>query len=71
MKKMVRAEKKKALKRAKNFGDSKPEDVDNEDDNALTERKVDKNDIKERIEKGDYDLCHHFSKKAILQLEAQ
>ena len=69
VKKMIRAEKKKALKRAKNFGDSKPEDIENEDDNAPTERKVDKDEIKDKIKKGEYDLSHHFSKKGILQLE--
>lgn len=50
MKKMVRAEKKKALKRTKNFGDSKVDDLNlnNDEDNvdAPTERKVDKDSIK-------------------------
>jgi DNA-nicking Smr family endonuclease len=67
---MVRAEKKKALKRAKNFSDAKQEDIDN-DDEVPTERKVDKNEIKDKIEKGEYDLSHHFSKKAVLQLEVK
>ena len=46
MKKMVRAEKKKALKRTKNFADAKAEDLDDDDENTPTERKVDKDSIK-------------------------
>ena len=66
MKKMVRAEKKKALKRTKNFGDSKVEDLEGDDENTPAERKVDKDAIKLKIEGGEYDLSHHFSKKGIL-----
>ena len=68
---MVRAEKKKALKRTKNFGDSKVDDLENDEENAPTERKVDKDSIKQKIESGVYDLSHHFSKKGILQLDVK
>jgi hypothetical protein len=50
MKKMVKVEKKKALKRIKNFGDAKQEDLlDEEKTEAPTEKKVDKDDIMEKV----------------------
>jgi hypothetical protein len=44
LKKMVKVEKRKALKRAKNFADAKQENLD---EDAPTEKKVDKDDIME------------------------
>lgn len=46
LKKMVKVEKRKALKRAKNFGDAKLEDID---EDVPTEKKVDKDEIMEQI----------------------
>ena len=46
LKKMVKVEKRKALKRAKNFGDAKQEDID---EDVPTEKKVDKDEIMEQI----------------------
>jgi len=43
---MVKVEKRKALKRAKNFGDAKQEDID---EDVPTEKKVDKDEIMEQI----------------------
>lgn len=63
---MVKAEKKKALKRVKNFSDAKPEDMDSE---APTEKKVDKDELMVKIEKGEYDMSLHFSKKGCLQVD--
>jgi hypothetical protein len=63
LKKMVKVEKRKALKRTKNFGDAKQDDLD---DDAPTEKKVDKDDLMARVENGDYDMSLHFSKKGCL-----
>ena len=78
VKKLTRIEKRKKLKRAKNFSDSKPEDLEkdeeevkeNPDSDLPVQLKVDKKEMKEKIKKGDYDFNIHFSKVASIDLEA-
>mmetsp|Transcript_1866 Transcript_1866/g.2550 ORF Transcript_1866/g.2550 Transcript_1866/m.2550 type:complete len:116 (-) Transcript_1866:1865-2212(-) len=77
LKKLVRTEKRKALKRSKNFGDTRVEDLDKEenfkeqeDAELPTQKKVDKDKLRELIKLGDYDIGLHFTKVADLDLEA-
>lgn len=45
--------------------------MDNEEETeAPTEKKVDKDEIMQKIEKGEYDMSLHFSKKGCLQIDA-
>lgn len=66
LKKLVRIEKRKSLKRAKNFSDKKAEDIDKDEANLAEEedlpieKKVDKEAIRDKLSKGDYDLSVHF-----------
>lgn len=62
LKKMVRSEKKRAVKRAKR---------DESDGETPVERKVDKDELRERVASGAYDVSLHFSKKASLDLDLQ
>lgn len=62
LKKMVRVEKRRALKR-------KRAEVDDSGDELPTEKKVDKASLKERFQAGDYDLSMHFSKKTVIDVE--
>ena len=62
LKKMVRVEKRRALKR-------KRTEMEESGDELPTEKKVDKSSLKEKINSGDYDLSMHFSKRSIIDIE--
>ena len=62
LKKMVRTEKRRALKR-------KRTDMEESGDELPTEKKIDKSSLKEKIKNGDYDLSMHFSKRSIIEIE--
>ena len=63
LKKMVRVEKRRALKR-------KRTDLEElSGDELPTEKKVDKSSLKEQISSGNYDFSMHFSKRSIIDIE--
>ncbi len=64
LKKMLRHEKRKALKR-------KREELDEADDDedALNNIKIDKDELAQKLQKGEYDVGLHFSKKLAFSLD--
>lgn len=62
VKKLIRVEKRRALKR-------KREEEVNEDEDALDKIKIDKEKIVQLVEEGQYDIGLHFSKKLAFDLE--
>lgn len=64
LKKMLRHEKRKALKR-------KREELDeaDEDEDALNNIKIDKDELAQKLQKGEYDVGLHFSKKLAFSLD--
>lgn len=59
MKKLLRTEKRKTLKRKRDEA---------EDDDAVPDVKIDKDDLQKALESGSYDLSLHFSKKLAFDL---
>ena len=75
LKKMVRVEKRKSLKRSKQTNEEtrqkvKEDIVEEEEDEAPKETKVDKASLKADIEAKQYDMSMHFSKKSALEIES-
>jgi hypothetical protein len=66
LKKMLRHEKRKALKRKR----EEVEDAD-EDEDALDNIKIDKDALALKIEEGSYDVGLHFSKKLAFELDVK
>ena len=65
VKKLIRVEKRKTLKRKRDEVDD--EDVEN--DAIDTKVKIDKDEIVQRVKEGQYDIGLHFSKKLAFDLD--
>ena len=65
IKKLIRVEKRKTLKRKRDEVDD--EDVEN--DAIDTKVKIDKDEIVQRVKEGQYDIGLHFSKKLAFDLD--
>lgn len=63
LKKLMRSEKRKALKRKRD------EVSDGEDEELIKTIKIDKDFLNEQVEKGEYDIGLHFSKKLSFELD--
>lgn len=70
LKKLVRIEKRMNLKRAKLTTEENKQDDEEEETPEPKEQKVNKSELKAKIEKNEYDLSLHFSSKAVHQLES-
>lgn len=71
VKRLVKQEKRQNLKRAKQTNEQTrlKAQNDEEDDDQPTELKVDKAEIKQRLQSGEYDKSIHFAKRAVLETE--
>lgn len=71
VKRIVKQEKRQNLKRAKQTSDTTRIKAENgeEDEDKPTEVKVDKAEVKQRLQSGDYDKSIHFAKRAVFETE--